>query len=511
MPYLETDLLQPFGEVSCEDELRILQDKYQKHYFDAVPFNSVSMNPKTYLIVGRRGTGKSSLAHYFTFQDQLEHACCIDVDEPETYKHVMARIAGSASGVREIAIPRIVRVWEYAIWALIFRQLADEDRVIAAACAFRDSGSAANLILRVLKQLVSKHTADQTGELADDMEAYLSSEVIRKGKLAVAAICKRRPLIVAIDSLEHYAINDDATMWAAAALVECASKFNRDFARQGIHVKVFLNAEVYPRLTESVISNTLKYVRDPLFLQWRPRDLIRLICWRFSRYLRAHDQAEFKNGIDWEDFESVCGRLWNPFFGATLTNRYGRSEPTFAYVLRHTQLRPRQLVVLCNKVAEAAQARGTFPKIDHDVMRDTVRAEAPALATEVINAYSSSYVNLARIVDALSGLPISFDARHLDKVAPRTAGEWPNHEYSPSRFRNLVAELGIVGRVRSRDDHTRIIQADFEYALHQPLSLQPGDECVIHPMFFQRFRIDLARGYTVFPFPDRAEFVDVQS
>jgi hypothetical protein len=300
-------------------------------------------------------------------------------------------------------------------------------------------------------------------------------------------------------------------MWAAAALVECASKFNRDFARQGIHVKVFLNAEVYPRLADSVISNPLKYVRDPLLLHWRPRDLIRLICWRFSRYLCGYHGCDFKNDIDWDDFDSVCARLWNPFFGATITNRYGRSEATFAYVLRHTQLRPRQLVVLCNKVAQAAQNQGTFPRINPEVMRDAVRAEAPSLATEVINAYSSSYVNLARIAEALSGLPLTFDARHLDKIAPRTAGEWPDNEYSPSRFRSLVAELGIVGRVRTRDDHTRIIQADFEYALHQPLSLQPGDACVIHPMFYQRFRIDLTKGYTVFPFPDRAEFLDVQS
>jgi len=32
---------------------------------------------------------------------------------------------------------------------------------------------------------------------------------------------------------------------------------------------------------------------------------------------------------------------------------------------------------------------------------------------------------------------------------------------------------------------------------------------VIHPMFYHRFRIDLSNGYAVFPFPDRAEFVDV--
>jgi hypothetical protein len=205
----------------------------------------------------------------------------------------------------------------------------------------------------------------------------------------------------------------------------------------------------------------------------------------------------------------VRTKVWNPVWGASVVNGYGRTEPTFAYVLRHTQLRPRQVIVLCNRVAEAARAAGTFPKIDSSIMRSAVRAEAPSLATEVINAYSSSYKNLSQILQALSGMPVTFDARQLDKVAPRTAGEWPGGEYSASRFRNVVSELGIIGRVRRRDDRARTIQADFEYALHQPLALQAGDECVVHPMFYHRFRINLSQGYTVFPFPDRAEFADV--
>src|SRR6185436_5480513 len=163
---------------------------------------------KTYLIVGRRGTGKSSLAHYFTFQDQLAHARSVDVDEPETYKQVIAQIARRSASCREMAIPRLVRIWEYVLWALIFRELVDEDPLIAAACAFQDRSSAANLILRVLKQLMSKVTADPSGELADDVERHLSSEVAKRAKIAACRKCERNPLILAVDSLEHYAIND---------------------------------------------------------------------------------------------------------------------------------------------------------------------------------------------------------------------------------------------------------------------------------------------------------------
>jgi hypothetical protein len=375
----------------------------------------------------------------------------------------------------------------------------------------RDKDSAANLVLRILKQLLSKYLKDDRGDLADDMETYLSSELIRKAQRAAAAICKTRPVIVAIDSLEHYAIGDDATMRVAGALIESASKFNRDYSRQGIHVKVFLTAEVYPQLVESVISNPLKYIRNPLFLHWRPKDLIRLVCWRLHHYLLDENRVASRNGVDWDDFSSVCARFWNPYFGATLVNRYGQSEATFAYVLRHTQLRPRQVILLCNKMAEACEAGCAFPNINSQVMLTTVRAQAAQLASEVINAYSSNYENLGPILEALAGVPVRFKGKYLDRIAPRTASSWPNNDYSPLKFRNMVAELGIVGCVRKADERSRIIEADFQYALNQPLSLQVDDDCVVHPMFYERFRIDSSDGQTVLPFPDRPEFAGIHN
>lgn len=54
----------------------------------------------------------------------------------------------------------LLRVWEYVIWALIFRELVDEDAAIAAACVVRDRDSAANIVLRILKHLLSKYLND---------------------------------------------------------------------------------------------------------------------------------------------------------------------------------------------------------------------------------------------------------------------------------------------------------------------------------------------------------------
>ena len=80
-------------------------------------------------------------------------------------------------------------------------------------------------------------------------------------------------------------------MRATAALVQCASHFNLTMAQHGIHLKVFLSAEVFPALAETVITNPIKYVRRPIHLHWRPKDLIRLVCWRYFQHLRQRQIA----------------------------------------------------------------------------------------------------------------------------------------------------------------------------------------------------------------------------
>jgi len=55
-----------------------------------------------------------------------------------------------------------------------------------------------------------------------------------------------------------------------------------------------------------------------------------------------------------------------------------------------------------------------------------------------------------------------FKGSELDRRAKHSAAHWPNGSYSPDAFRQLVAQLGIVGRVRSASAGGTL-EADFEY------------------------------------------------
>ena len=497
----------PFGEASCEAELKALKAEYSRLYFEETPFNGAAIQPRTYLIIGRRGSGKTSLAQYFSFQKILKNPISIDVDEPEVFQQVLSDIAARASEVREIAIPRLKKVWEYVIWCIIFEHTREGSAVIEEACdeTCRTGGRVSQLINSMIDSLMVLFSA--TGKNIDTrMHQLLSDERFEAAKAEVLKIAVKRPIIIAIDTLERSDLSNDALMNAMAALVQCAADFNLDFRDRNIHLKVFMSGEVFPHLEEDVIQNPLKSIKSPVYLFWRPRDLLRLISWRWYNYLRETNllRDESKGEIHWDNYREVLDKMWIPYFGKVITNARGLEEHTFSYVLRHTQMRPRQLILLCNAITERSMKAERFPQCSEEDILVAIKDRETKLANEIISSFGTVYPNVSKIVDALIKMPMLFTGNELDKRAKQSASHWPPGIYSPDNFRRLVAELGIVGLVR-RHNEVGYIDADFEYSIEERLPITHRDECVIHPMFYSRFKVEFNSPLRVMPFSTERE------
>jgi hypothetical protein len=502
--------LYPFGEVSCEQELEVLQEHYHEYFYDESPFNKEALDPEVYLIVGRRGAGKTSLTKYFGFQNRIKNAHSIDVDELEIYNNILHRIANRHFLSSDLAVNDVRKIWEYLIWSLIFNQYSDYDPIInAASLIISKRGKTAQFFQDVVKTLINNYL-DESGTIADELSQLLSSPVFTTAKEKVVEFTRKDPVIIGIDTFERYDRENTAMMIITASLIQCASNFNISYARKGIYVKAFVSAEIFHYVKESSIPNTIKFIRDPLYLHWRPRDLIRLISWRLHKYLiTAGHIFEFKE-VNWDNFEEVKEKMWSPFFGETIQNLRGREEQSFPYILRHTQMRPRQLVLLCKSIARTASQMGKFPLFKNIPIQACIAESESLLADEVLNSYDLIYPRAADIITALTNAPIIFKGNYLDQVAKRTSGVWPSSSYTASSFRRLVSELGIVGRVRKKDEDTGIITADFEYNMQDRLTLNSDDLCVIHPMFYNKLQVKKEEDpWIIYPFPDHPDYRDL--
>jgi energy-coupling factor transporter ATP-binding protein EcfA2 len=494
----------PFGEESCEHELEVLQDKYPDYFYEESRFNSEALDPEVYLIVGRRGSGKTSLTKYFNFQERFKNAHSIDVDEPEIYQSILQKIGNSAYLSPDLAVNDVKKIWESLIWSIIFNFYADRDPAINnGAIALGKKGKSLHMLRDVLSGLLNKYV-DVNGKVIGELTDLMTSAAFTKAKAKVVEFTINEPMLIAIDTFERYDRENVAMMTVTASLIQCANSFNISFANKGIHVKAFVSAEIFPHIKERAITNTTKFIRHPLYLRWRPKDLIRLISWRFYRYMLVNKiKLPFKK-VNWDNFDDILQKMWYPFFGEKITNLRGREEKSFPYILRHTQMRPRQLVILCNAIARETQRSGKFPQFQSIQINKAIMQCEYDLADEVLNSYDLIYPRVSDIAMALTNAPMVFKGNYLDQVAKKTSDVWAEG-YSLSSFRRLVAELGIVGKVRKKSEEAGIIEADFEYAMQDRLVITNEDECVIHPMFYSKLQV-VKNGYVVYPFPDHEDY-----
>lgn len=502
----------PFGAPACEHEITTLQDLYPEYFYSLGRYTREAMDVDNYLFVGRRGSGKTSLTKYFHFQDIYPGARWIDVNEDDIYEIVLKQVATlMATSDYQMSITPVdkaARLWRFILWALILNEYSTpDDRIhrpfFGDTIASQDGRDQRHAILEHFR----RHASGDKADIIDEIEKYFASDECDKIRNDVVQMTRDTPLIIAVDSVERYEKNNEVMMATFAGLIQCASDFNINAARDGIHVKVFFPAEMFPYLKEQVIRNVAKHIRNPVYLLWRSRDLVHMISWRFWKFLISTPglQAQVPTDVDWTDFERILETLWYPYFGAELTNGTGLRERTFPYLLRHTQMRPRQLVQLCNGIVRQARIHGlglNFTRVD---IPQVVRSIETEMADEVINSYSAIYPQVSAVIDSLHEIPITFKGNELDKVARKTRSAWPHGEYSLEAFRALVVELGIVGKIRHRDRHGPYIIGDFDYTMTDHLPLSSDDDCVVHPMFYEKLHVKWTDPVIVWPVPEQPD------
>jgi hypothetical protein len=490
-------IVDPFGEADCETELSKYGKQYENLFFDEAPFNKPAIETFSYLIVGRKGAGKTALSTFLSFQTTVPNSRYVVLDVRQIYKQIFRRESTWIDQRRQLVIPELATAWDLIVWSHIIEEVR-EDIVVKGESSKWQILSPAS-IFEWLAQII---VAGDAHKVSSDLERINNETDLEDAKTKICNLCSRQPLIVAIDTLEQYDVNDNLLMYAQAALIEFAARFNATFSERGLHLKVFVPGEIFPYLYQRVVLNPSKSIKHPVFLLWRARDLLRLICWRLFKRLEAagHTFSNQQLKVDWDDYNAVLEHMWMPFFGRQIENGIGHMEDSFPYVLRHTQMRPRQLIYLCNAIANRSLRSGRFPQAMADDVRDGVKEGENWLAQEILNSYSSVHENVDKIIKALEGAPMRFPGSELDRRAKRTRSQWPPGRYSLDEFRRVVAEIGVVGRVRHGSRDSRFISAEFEYSLPHHLNVAPEDDCVIHPMFYTYLNTQPQNGSIVMPF-----------
>jgi hypothetical protein len=448
------------------------------------------------MLVGRRGSGKSSLIRSFgtrkylisDFQseDGKEFRAkyrlnqkvltklpdlVIDVDTAKEV-HLLESFAARAAVVPPIEMMR--DMWIRRIWRLIGRSL-----------------SASSQFENLLEAELQEYAHDTDMGDFDGGDVVSVDEYERRVSSALAA--KGLHIVVTFDNVEEHKFipTQNAVL---AGLISAASGF-MSAQNPSLDVKLCLPAEIFRQLKE-ITFRPDKDFASVQYLHWNPAELLHLAARRLRVYLEVWKEPELEFVKDWPIHDrKELRRFWYRYLPERITNGMGVSEDTLNYVMRHTQLLPRQLITILNAICSRARRAGRVPFRDrfdaNDVVKGVQDSEDPGVRA-ICKMFDPVHPGLRKMLEeALPRLHRENTYGQVQKVW-RSSARKHMLEHGGAEYRSfwqLMLSVGVLG-VKIPAESTEIYSvARFEFNTKHSLQVSDKDVLCVHPMFSRIFNL----------------------
>jgi hypothetical protein len=168
--------------------------------------------------------------------------------------------------------------------------------------------------------------------------------------------------------------------------------------------------------------------------------------------------------------------------GRSVVNVYNQEEDVISYMMRHTQLLPRHLLLFLNSIFVVQGQRGeSLTKIQEKSIREGIHRVEELVCHEIFAAYKHIYPNVDAVCAAcIPDLHVRFGYGELHEVFNHH-GKRTMVSEDFDEFKRMLIEVGIVGKVIDETD--RYVIGGFEYAAGHRLVMGTSDEMCLHPVF----------------------------
>lgn len=446
------------------------------------------IRPNVSLIVGRKGSGKTSF-----LRSLAKSKLCENINTADTFSYIVESIDEKSSSF--VFVERISQLWENIFFLSLFRTISTslkspekEIRLLKDYCAKYDIGpdvSIEDWIWKILK--TAKDKASNT--LISSVAAFMSEiagedfDGAKKCALSILKYNKERATVL-IDSLEGYPTNVPTVAHALAGLLHCVGEFNQ--RNKWINIRLCLPAEMYHSFND-ISVNPLKDFSNCVILHWHPTELLRIAANRLNIFLSINYPKLYR---DCEHFDHKEAQAFLcEFLPEKIINGLEEEEETVPYILRHTQLMPRQLLRILNSIFEEAYVNGTpnYPVVDSASVVTGIRKQEPRIADEVCSAFRNKYPNLKKVCEkTINKLPIVFSNGQLHEVFNRHGKKvFGSDDFDD--YKRMLIEAAVIGRVIKKENE-KYIHGKFEYTAAHKLITSDDDELCLHPIFARVFR-----------------------
>jgi hypothetical protein len=518
---------QPLGDalsiVHADNDCRLIHSKYIDT--NNLLYRGLKSNPT--MIVGRRGSGKTDILLSYMFGETAQQSAQffpkVYFESPQVgsaISTVVTQIEDMLQSAYPLpAVEEVAEVWSNLFWTNVllgiaanpYDQTSTEVGLIKKFCLALELNSdfenrPLETFLRTL--LATKKAFVASGMSQGGISFFASFELqryagltFREAKMAARnwLNANKRVALVLFDSIENLQINLTSTRLVMSGLIKCIGELRT--TGWPIDIKCCVPAESYFRLME-ISSNVLKDFRNTIILHWHVSELLRICMARYFTYLMLWDEGEYQKLVElYPDFSRENVRMfWTKVLPEKVHNKYlNTEERTIPYIVRHTQLLPRQLITLFNSILHRSAItteKNPLPfednskRIDSRIISAAVSYGEEEAAQGILNAHLEIWPDADNILRSVfSRLPcniVSFGQMHRCFVESGVRKTY-SIELNFHDFVRMASEVGAVGRMV--ETSREYVTAIFEYSQPSRLIFDPNDQICIHPIFTERYGI----------------------
>ena len=456
-------------------------------------FKNMSQHPT--LIVGRKGSGKTAFLQNAK-QEEPVYRFIHEINTSAAFSSMIRTILRTCE--HETFPETVAELWSIAFWltgAWHLRAEAkkelDPEAFTAIKCYLESVTPAyccspADLVENFFPMFTSLLETRSLEGLPEriwttEQGGYTFNEV--KQHVINSFVARRVRGLLLIDSLDDFQMGGEYAGSAIKGLLKCLGRFSA--GNPVYEVRFCLPAELFP-FFRNISSNPAKDFAGKVSLYWHASELLCLAAHRLSLFYKTHYDGYYRHNIEHLDGESRkdAALLFNEIFGTTVQNGLNQTEDTISYIMRHTQLLPRHLLLILNSICRVNIERGgSHQKIDSYAVRSGIMRTEETICHEIFAAYRYPYPKGQQVCElCIPELPLTFDFGQLQKVF-NYRGKKALESIEFDEFVIMLFRMGIIGKVNPNAETERYIQGEFEYSTDHSLAFSSSDTLCLHPVF----------------------------
>jgi hypothetical protein len=498
-------------------------------------FGEIRDDENTFLS-GRRGAGKSAIGRMLAKEPGPAYPRTIQGEKGEYGEYMVIvselahdRDAGFSVNVKE----SVRRLWAWALPVVAMQTIVIETR---------NSGQTPDDDVRRMEQYVQSlphglNVNSSIGHLLSHTFKH-ARRFLREGGFQAALLdlvnsqehvgalrslenkTRRASVLLVFDTLESYRVFQPHMVEGLQGVLEAITVFLADPQMSGVSIKFFIPAEIFDRVIAGFPG---KLQARTVFLRWRAQDLVAILARRFLSVLHRtetvsnHELERLRHMVDLaydgRDGRHLRTEFWydTGFLPRKIKNLLGKEEDTFAYILRHTMRRPRDLITAqMQSIINEAAPRDELPRISSDSVVRGVHNPVSLLQImkESLAPYEEDFP--AELVAAAQGIfydrSTIMTGRELQRFAKELYGLHTLANVEPETFVTTLLRCGVVGLLEDDPKDFRqstvYFKARFEHLMQGNLPLADRLTYCVHPVMADAFKMHrTGSGRAVYPLP----------